>query len=213
MNYNQRVKGGIEMKTLLKSEKAVKPVVAAIILIAVTVAVSVTVAAWMGSLTFTFMSSTKIEIEPQIYSVTHNFGVLNEDAIFDISIENRANKSRTFNIIVSANENEIFNETVEIMSGAKRNLSIYQKLLFSGLWKIAIFEGNKFVDGYSFVTLTNTVEADLKINQNNNINLSNTLAIISMVVSISVLVLHLVSFWHNKRVKKNKKAEPKTETV
>ena len=48
------------MKKLLKSKKALSPVVAAIILIAVTVAVSIAVAAWMGSLTFTFMETEQI---------------------------------------------------------------------------------------------------------------------------------------------------------
>jgi len=50
------------MKKLLKSKKALSPVVAAIILIAVTVAVSIAVAAWMGSLTFTFMETEEIKI-------------------------------------------------------------------------------------------------------------------------------------------------------
>jgi len=44
---------------ILKSKKALSPVVAAIILIAVTVAVSIAVAAWMGALTFSFMSGTE----------------------------------------------------------------------------------------------------------------------------------------------------------
>ena len=44
---------------LLKSKKALSPVVAAIILIAVTVAVSIAVAAWMGALTFSFMGGTE----------------------------------------------------------------------------------------------------------------------------------------------------------
>ena len=48
------------MKRLLKSRKALSPVVAAIILIAVTVAVSIAVAAWMGALTFTFMKTEEI---------------------------------------------------------------------------------------------------------------------------------------------------------
>jgi flagellin-like protein len=46
------------MKKFLKNKKALSPVVAAIILIAVTVAVSIAVAAWMGSLTIGFMDST-----------------------------------------------------------------------------------------------------------------------------------------------------------
>lgn len=47
------------MRKLLKSAKAMSPVVAAIILIAVTVAVSIAVAAWMGALTFTFMAGAE----------------------------------------------------------------------------------------------------------------------------------------------------------
>ncbi len=50
------------MKRLLKSRKALSPVVAAIILIAVTVAVSIAVAAWMGALTFTFMKTEELRI-------------------------------------------------------------------------------------------------------------------------------------------------------
>lgn len=50
------------MKKLLKSKKALSPVVAAIILIAVTVAVSIAVAAWMGSLTIGYMETSELTI-------------------------------------------------------------------------------------------------------------------------------------------------------
>ena len=50
------------MRKLLKSKKALSPVVAAIILIAVTVAVSIAVAAWMGSLTIGFMETSELTI-------------------------------------------------------------------------------------------------------------------------------------------------------
>ena len=40
------------MKKLFRNKKVLSPVVAAIILIAVTVAVSIAVATWMGALTF-----------------------------------------------------------------------------------------------------------------------------------------------------------------
>ncbi len=50
------------MRKLLKSKKALSPVVAAIILIAVTVAVSIAVAAWMGSLSMGFMETKEITI-------------------------------------------------------------------------------------------------------------------------------------------------------
>ena len=47
---------------ILRSKKALSPVVASIILIAVTVAVSIAVAAWMGALTFTFMGTEQLTI-------------------------------------------------------------------------------------------------------------------------------------------------------
>jgi len=51
------------MKRLWKGKKALSPVVAAIILIAVTVAVSIAVAAWMGALTFTFMATEQLDVQ------------------------------------------------------------------------------------------------------------------------------------------------------
>jgi flagellin-like protein len=47
---------------MFRSRKALSPVVASIILIAVTVAVSIAVAAWMGALTFGFMGSSSLTI-------------------------------------------------------------------------------------------------------------------------------------------------------
>jgi flagellin-like protein len=45
---------------ILKNSKALSPVVASIILIAVTVAVSIAVAAWMGALSFNFMNTEQL---------------------------------------------------------------------------------------------------------------------------------------------------------
>jgi len=65
------------MKKLLKSKKALSPVVAAIILIAVTVAVSIAVAAWMGSLTFTFMETEECKAIGVHFSIVGSNGYLN----------------------------------------------------------------------------------------------------------------------------------------
>jgi archaeal type IV pilus assembly protein PilA len=45
-----------------RSRKALSPVIASIILIAVTVAVSIAVAAWMGALTFSFMATEQGQV-------------------------------------------------------------------------------------------------------------------------------------------------------
>ena len=61
------------MKTLRKfrkNAKALSPVVASIILIAVTVAVSIAVAAWMGALTVGFMSTEEVKITGMTFTST-----------------------------------------------------------------------------------------------------------------------------------------------
>jgi len=70
LTYTITPKGGIERKMkILRSKKALSPVVASIILIAVTVAVSIAVAAWMGALTIGFMGgSEQVEIRNIAFS-------------------------------------------------------------------------------------------------------------------------------------------------
>jgi flagellin-like protein len=59
-----------------KSRKALSPVIATIILIAVTVAVSIAVAAWMGALTFSFMGSSSLTVTNVYFSDVN--GVINQ---------------------------------------------------------------------------------------------------------------------------------------
>jgi len=68
------------MRKLFRSRKALSPVVAAIILIAVTVAVSIAVAAWMGALTFTFMKTEELKV------ISMNFDVTNDE--IDVLVRN-----------------------------------------------------------------------------------------------------------------------------
>jgi flagellin-like protein len=80
------------MKRLWRSRKALSPVVAAIILIAVTVAVSIAVAAWMGALTFTFMGYEKLEMT----SCTWNWGASGSRTIA-VVVANTGTKDVTVN--------------------------------------------------------------------------------------------------------------------
>ena len=58
------------MKNFRRSKKALSPVVASIILIAVTVAVSIAVAAWMGALSIGFMDTEQLSITNIAFSGT-----------------------------------------------------------------------------------------------------------------------------------------------
>jgi flagellin-like protein len=91
------------MKTLRKirkNAKALSPVVASIILIAVTVAVSIAVAAWMGALTVGFMGSSSINI--------NDVGFEGTDAdpanTIDLSLKNTGTNTVTISIVKVNNE-------------------------------------------------------------------------------------------------------------
>ena len=89
------------MKRLFKSRKALSPVVAAIILIAVTVAVSIAVAAWMGALTFTFMQTEELKV------LTHSWGT---DSI-TLSVKNTGTADLSVNDVQVASVSQIANST------------------------------------------------------------------------------------------------------
>jgi flagellin-like protein len=74
-----------------KSRKALSPVIATIILIAVTVAVSIAVAAWMGALTFGFMGSSSLTIT----KVAFWGGSGNANNYIILSIKNTGTKTVT----------------------------------------------------------------------------------------------------------------------
>jgi flagellin-like protein len=61
-----------------KSVKALSPVVASIILIAVTVAVSIAVAAWMGALTFSFTATEQLTFSD------YNWGTDNANFVLEV---------------------------------------------------------------------------------------------------------------------------------
>jgi flagellin-like protein len=78
------------MKNFRKSRKGLSPVVASIILIAVTVAVSIAVAAWMGALTVGFMATEELKIT----SVTFGNSTLT-DQFISVSVSNTGTNSIT----------------------------------------------------------------------------------------------------------------------
>jgi flagellin-like protein len=101
---------------ILKSKKALSPVVASIILIAVTVAVSIAVAAWMGALTFTFMKS-------ESYNVIAIYFETNSRIV--VRIQNTG--SAQFTVDVNAKVNGVsktLDAQVNIAAAAVQNVTI-----------------------------------------------------------------------------------------
>jgi len=127
----------MKMKKLLKSRKALSPVVAAIILIAVTVAVSIAVAAWMGSLTIGYMETSELTITDVDFTIgdaidgrifvyvtnsgTSKFTVKNMRVNGEISSTWSYQDSDT----VEPGDSEIFTITQAVAAGSKYAVSLY----------------------------------------------------------------------------------------
>jgi len=87
------------MNKLLKSRKALSPVIASIILVAVTVAVSIAVAAWMGALTFSFTKNDQFQVNSMTFYGTSGSAT---NAI-NMSIQNTGSASWTIQTTAQVN--------------------------------------------------------------------------------------------------------------
>jgi flagellin-like protein len=110
------------LRKLRKNAKALSPVVASIILIAVTVAVSIAVAAWMGALTVGFMGTeelkiTKADFGQYVYLTVKNTGTT--PVTIDSSYLNGANVVNNASAAISANSAVVvrLSNTTNIVDG------------------------------------------------------------------------------------------------
>lgn len=74
---------------ILKNSKALSPVVASIILIAVTVAVSIAVAAWMGALSFNLMGTEQLTFTNHVWGASNAYAnlTIRNSGSSDLSIQ------------------------------------------------------------------------------------------------------------------------------
>jgi len=122
---------------ILRSRKALSPVVASIILIAVTVAVSIAVAAWMGALTFNFMATEQLKITnlqfgaaPGIMNVTMLNTGTTTITITEIHVNNGVNLFSTvtlpaaWNGVIAANGNVTVTFAYAWVNGAQYEVEL-----------------------------------------------------------------------------------------
>ena len=126
------------MKKFLKNKKALSPVVAAIILIAVTVAVSIAVAAWMGSLTIGFMETSELTITELDFLVGnttsgHIIAYVTNSGTSSFTVNRiRVNGnlattwSATTSNTIAPGDSETFNITQAVTAGNKYAVTLYR---------------------------------------------------------------------------------------
>jgi len=119
-----------------KSRKALSPVVASIILIAVTVAVSIAVAAWMGALTFNFMAVEQGQVTNLAFTtgtalngtvvVTFNNTGTNPIIINEVWVNNakQASVSPALGTSTLANSGIQYNVTMLVVAGAQYEVKL-----------------------------------------------------------------------------------------
>jgi flagellin-like protein len=133
--YYQSQKGGIKEKMntirkMKKNAKALSPVVASIILIAVTVAVSIAVAAWMGALVVGQMSTEEVKITNVAF---------NSDGTASITAKNTG----ASDVVIT--DAYIGSSLVTSDLAASGNTTVA-----NGVLTVTLTPSTPFVDGYSY---------------------------------------------------------------
>ena len=106
------------MRKLFKSKKALSPVIATIILIAVTVAVSIAVAAWMGALTFGFMATEQVAFTGCTFSTANNINYAN------VTVKNTGTSTLTLNAIIVNNQGNGTINSIKLTPGLSTTLRV-----------------------------------------------------------------------------------------
>src|SRR3990170_3601967 len=133
------------MKNFKRSKKALSPVVASIILIAVTVAVSIAVAAWMGALTIGFMATEELKItgvqfveageDPETDPATVVISVVNQGTSGLTIVEASVNGKAPVTMSVQLDANEPGTVTIDYNWEVGSNYQV----------KLATAKGNPFI--------------------------------------------------------------------
>jgi len=125
------------MKKLFRNKKALSPVVAAIILIAVTVAVSIAVAAWMGALTFTFMGTEELKIT--------NVEFLSGNHV-NITLQNTGTSPITVNEIYISGSTNLLSSSITLPANSQQEVQVNYSWQsgYSYQIKVVTSKGNQF---------------------------------------------------------------------
>ena len=134
-------------RTIRKNKKALSPVVASIILIAVTVAVSVAVAAWMGGMTIGFMGTSSVTVTDITFTGDSN----TEGNTIDLTLKNTGTKTISIAAVKVNNQAATTAETLPLSlpAGNSTTLSLttIAPWIDGNTYKVDLYDGNNQVIG------------------------------------------------------------------
>jgi flagellin-like protein len=136
------------MKKFLKSKKALSPVVAAIILIAVTVAVSIAVAAWMGSMTTDSMEISELTITDLAFTI-------GESGNITVYVTNSGTSASTVTRIRVNGENVSnwsFGTSNTVTPGNSEQFTIEQAVFVGSKYAVSLYDvGGTMIGAYTAI--------------------------------------------------------------
>jgi flagellin-like protein len=132
----------MKRKMNTRSRKALSPVVASIILIAVTVAVSIAVAAWMGALTFSFTATEQLSITNMNFGSGSILVTANNTGTTAVTI----NEAWVNNVkVATASTNPQLPQAVQANQGIALNITTAITQGYSYQVKLVSSKGNQFL--------------------------------------------------------------------
>jgi hypothetical protein len=161
----------------------------------------------MGLMTIDRSNALNVEINSNIYSTKSSYGILGENNTFNFHISNYSNKTQNAMILFHTEEYEIFGTNLSINGGTVVRATISQQLSYQGPWTVQVFsEKGEIIKTYSFIVEPNKAEADVKINQYDDIQYSKNMSLWGLIVSIvlgavAILISALALFYSRKKRK------------
>ena len=141
-----------KMTRVFENRKALSPVVAAVILIAVVMAVTLVVASWMGALTFSFMKTEEVKI------VNHAWA--SDNSYVDLTVKNTGTTTVAIKEVLVNNEltqNITYvSGSASLKSGHTATIRVTQNFAFAERFEVNIVSqtGNRF---YYLATKTSSI--------------------------------------------------------
>lgn len=179
-------------------KEKISPLLSTVILVVIALTVSFMVTYFRGATGA--RTGIDISLEPKIYSPKSNIGILNEENVFQVFIKNYENYTQKIKILGLAENNLLINETLNIGAKNELNRTLFQKLIYPGIWNIEISHEDEILESYSFLVVVNKGEAETRINQWNNIKFNNSLAIIAIILSSISIMLNIIQFVYKKKI-------------
>jgi hypothetical protein len=135
-----------------------------------------------------------VTIEPRIYDPNANIGILNEQAAFIIHVSNNRPSLVNLTVNVSAGNSIVQSQKMIVQPSEKRDLKISQQLTITGIWIVAATtnETGQSLSSYSFEVEVNKAEADVAIDQWNNVQRNWLVAVAGVFIALASVVLSVV---------------------